>query len=58
VPYVLIQLLMVALVIAFPELVTWDLDAGPGVDAGEITIPVPEDADLEQYWPEGTEVPQ
>jgi tripartite ATP-independent transporter DctM subunit len=58
VPYVLIQLLMVALVIAFPELVTWNLDAGSGVDAGEITIPVPEDADLEQYWPEGTEVPQ
>ena len=58
VPFVLIQLLMVAAVIAFPELVTWNLDAVAGADLGEITIPVPEDADLEQYWPEGTEVPQ
>ena len=57
-PFVLIQALMVALVIAFPELVSWGLDAGPAVDAGEIMIPVPEDADLELYWPEGTEVPQ
>jgi TRAP-type mannitol/chloroaromatic compound transport system permease large subunit len=58
VPFVLIQLLMVAAVIAFPELVTWNLDAVAGADLGEITIPVPDDADLEQYWPEGTEVPQ
>jgi len=58
VPFVLIQVLMVALVIAFPELVTWGLDAGTGIDPGEIQIPVPEGADDELYWPEGMEVPQ
>jgi tripartite ATP-independent transporter DctM subunit len=58
VPFVLIQLVMVGLVIAFPELVTWGLDAGPGVDAGDVVIPVPEDAAAEVFWPEGMEVPQ
>ncbi len=57
VPFVLIQLVMVALVIAFPELVTWGLDAGFEGDLADIEIPVPEAADEELFWPEGTEVP-
>jgi tripartite ATP-independent transporter DctM subunit len=56
-PFVLIQLLMVAAVIAFPELVTWGLDAGPEADLGDIDIPIPESADDEVFWPEGSEVP-
>src|SRR5689334_18206678 len=44
VPFVLIQLLMVALVIAFPHLVTWGLDPGTGIDPSEIQIPVPDEA--------------
>jgi tripartite ATP-independent transporter DctM subunit len=57
VPFVLIQLLMVALVIAFPELVTWGLDTGTGIDASDVQIPVPEAGDDEVFWPEGSEVP-
>jgi tripartite ATP-independent transporter DctM subunit len=57
VPFVLIQLIMVALVIAFPELVTWGVDAGTGIDAGDVHIPVPEAGDDELFWPEGIEVP-
>jgi TRAP-type mannitol/chloroaromatic compound transport system permease large subunit len=57
VPFVVIQVLMVALLIAFPELVTWGLDTGAGLDADSIQIPVPESPDDELYWPEGTEVP-
>jgi tripartite ATP-independent transporter DctM subunit len=57
VPFVLIQLLMVALVIAFPELVSWGLDAGPEADLGTIDIPIPESADDEVFWPEGSDVP-
>jgi hypothetical protein len=48
---------MVAAVIAFPELVTWGLDAGPEADLGDIDIPIPESADDEVFWPEGSEVP-
>jgi tripartite ATP-independent transporter DctM subunit len=60
VPFVLIQLMMVAAVVAFPELVGWGLDAGPDVDASSIQIPLPDaDDQLDDrlYWPEGTEVP-
>jgi tripartite ATP-independent transporter DctM subunit len=57
VPFVLIQLVMVALVIAFPELVGWGLDSGTGIDPGEVQIPVPEAADDEAFWPEGSAVP-
>jgi tripartite ATP-independent transporter DctM subunit len=57
VPFLLIQLLMVALVIAFPELVSWGLDDDLGIDAGSITIPVPEEPGDEVFWPEGSEVP-
>jgi TRAP-type mannitol/chloroaromatic compound transport system permease large subunit len=57
VPFVLIQLLMVALVIAFPELVTWGLDSGTGIDPGTTQIPVPEAAGDEVFWPEGSHVP-
>jgi len=58
VPFVLIQLVMVALLIAFPNLVTWGLDTGAQADAGAIQIPVPEEADDLLYWPEGSEVPR
>ena len=58
VPFVLIQVLMVALLIAFPDLVTWGLDAGTHADSGTIQIPVPEEADDLLYWPEGSEVPR
>ncbi|MGH8443349.1 MAG: TRAP transporter large permease [Nevskiaceae bacterium] len=57
VPFVLIQLLMVALVIGFPDLVTWGLDDGSGIDPGTIQIPVPDEAGDEVFWPEGSEVP-
>ena len=56
-PFVLIQVVMVALVIVFPELVTWGLDSGTGIDPDEVLIPVPEEVDEELFWPEGTEVP-
>ena len=56
-PFVAIQLLMVALVIGFPSLVTWGLDDATGIDPSTIHIPVPEDADDLQYWPEGTPPP-
>jgi len=57
VPFVLIQLLMVALVSAFPELVTWGLDAGTGIDPDDVLIPVPEAGEDEVFWPDGSEVP-
>jgi TRAP-type mannitol/chloroaromatic compound transport system permease large subunit len=60
VPFVLIQLMMVAAVVAFPELVGWGIDSGPDVDADSIQIPLPdadEQLDDRLYWPEGTEVP-
>ena len=57
VPFVLIQLVMVALVIAFPELVTWGLAAENVGDLGTIDIPVPESAGDEVFWPEGSDVP-
>ena len=56
-PFVLIQLVMVALVIGFPQLVTWGLDAGAQRDPNAIQIPVPEDIDDQSYWPEGSKVP-
>jgi tripartite ATP-independent transporter DctM subunit len=58
VPFVLIQVVMVALVIAFPQLVTWGIDDVAQADLGAIHIPVPDEADDRLYWPEGTEVPQ
>jgi len=41
IPYVWIQLIMVAIVIIFPELVTANLDQGTGVDPSTIEIDVP-----------------
>jgi tripartite ATP-independent transporter DctM subunit len=58
VPFVLIQVVMVALVITIPELVTWGLDDVAKTDLGTIHIPVPDEADDLLYWPEGTEVPK
>lgn len=42
VPYVIIQLIMVGIVIAFPELVEFGLDKHDPVDTSTITIEVPE----------------
>jgi TRAP-type mannitol/chloroaromatic compound transport system permease large subunit len=41
VPFVCIQLIMVALVIAFPEMVLSSLDSAPKVDASTIKIEIP-----------------
>jgi tripartite ATP-independent transporter DctM subunit len=57
VPFVLIQLVMVALVIAFPQLVTWGVEDIGQFDPASISIPVPDDADDQLFWPEGSEVP-
>ena len=43
VPFVCIQIIMVALVIAFPEMVTGMLDRGTGVDPSTIQIEIPSD---------------
>jgi tripartite ATP-independent transporter DctM subunit len=57
VPFVAIQLVMVSLIIAWPNLVGWGLDHGPQIDPATIQIPVPDDEDDQRYWPPGTEVP-
>ncbi len=41
VPYVVIQCVMVGILIAFPELVSWGLDRGPQVDPSTVDINVP-----------------
>ena len=41
VPYVLIQVVMVALVIAFPGMVTGSLDKGPKIDPNKVKIEIP-----------------
>jgi tripartite ATP-independent transporter DctM subunit len=41
VPFVCIQVIMVGLVIAFPQMVTWNLNKGPKVDLDTIEIVVP-----------------
>jgi TRAP-type mannitol/chloroaromatic compound transport system permease large subunit len=49
IPFVLIQLLMVGLVIAFPQLVLAGLDSGPKMDPGKIQIDIPQgDGDIPQ----------
>jgi hypothetical protein len=40
VPFVCIQVIMVALVIAFPGMVTSSLDKGTGVDPSKVTIEI------------------
>ncbi|MBP2302756.1 hypothetical protein J2850_005497, partial [Azospirillum picis] len=42
VPFVCIQLVMVALVIAFPQLVLSGLDRGPAIDLDKVRIEIPE----------------
>jgi TRAP-type mannitol/chloroaromatic compound transport system permease large subunit len=44
IPFVCIQLIMVAIVIAFPQLVLGGLDTGPRVDPNKIKIEIPEPA--------------
>lgn len=41
IPWVILQLILVALLIAFPEMVTFFLDKGTGVDPNEIEIIIP-----------------
>ncbi len=41
VPFVCIQIIMVALVIAFPEMVSWGIDSSPKVDPSQIQIDIP-----------------
>jgi tripartite ATP-independent transporter DctM subunit len=41
IPFVLIQVIMVGLVIAFPQLVTSGIDKGTGVDANSVQIEIP-----------------
>ncbi|HXF47276.1 MAG TPA: TRAP transporter large permease subunit [Burkholderiaceae bacterium] len=47
VPFVVIQLIMVGLVIAFPGLVTGALDQGPKVDVDKIKIEIPASPDYQ-----------
>ena len=42
IPFVGIQIIMVALVIAFPQMVTFGLDKGNNVDANSVQIEIPE----------------
>jgi TRAP-type mannitol/chloroaromatic compound transport system permease large subunit len=56
VPFVCIQIVMVALVIAFPKLVTGALDQGPKIDLDKIKIEIPASPDYEQ--PPGSEAPK
>ncbi|MGL4489289.1 MAG: TRAP transporter large permease [Rhizobiaceae bacterium] len=46
VPWVVLQLILVGLLIAFPEMVTYFLDKGTGVDPNTIEIIVPQTAPL------------
>jgi hypothetical protein len=41
VPFVFIQLIMVAIVIAFPRLVLVSLDSGPKIDPSKVKIEAP-----------------
>ncbi len=41
IPFVFVQLLMVCLIIAFPQMVTFSIDKGPAVDVNTIKIEVP-----------------
>ncbi len=57
VPFVFIQILMICLVIAFPQMVTFGLDKGNGVDANSVTIEIP-DYEYDNSEPQsGTEEP-
>ena len=41
IPWLCLQLLLVAIVIAWPESVTWFLDRGPVVDPASVVIDMP-----------------
>ncbi|MFN3564882.1 MAG: C4-dicarboxylate ABC transporter, partial [Burkholderiaceae bacterium] len=59
VPFVVIQIIMVTLVIAFPGLVTGALDRGPKVDVDKIRIEIPASPDYEQpSTPQGPQTPK
>jgi TRAP-type mannitol/chloroaromatic compound transport system permease large subunit len=58
VPFVLIQIIMVGLVIAFPELVTSALDKGPKVDIDKIQIEIPATDYRPEEAPQGIEIPK
>jgi tripartite ATP-independent transporter DctM subunit len=58
VPFVVIQCVMVAILIAFPQLVTMNLDKGNNVDPNSITIEIPQsDYQQEQGEQEGEPPP-
>jgi tripartite ATP-independent transporter DctM subunit len=40
IPWLLLQLVLVVIVVAFPETVTWMLDGGPVVDPGSVSIDI------------------
>lgn len=52
VPFVIIQIIMVALVIAFPEMVTGMLDRGSGVDPSTIQIELPDAPNYDNASPD------
>lgn len=52
VPFVCIQIVMVGLVIAFPEMVTGMLDRGTGVDPSTIQIELPDAPDYDNAAPD------
>jgi tripartite ATP-independent transporter DctM subunit len=57
IPWVVLQLIMVAIVIAFPQLVTAFLDKGNDVDPNSISIEVPQ-SDFQQQQEAGREAGQ
>jgi TRAP-type mannitol/chloroaromatic compound transport system permease large subunit len=58
VPFVVIQVIMVGLVIGFPELVTSALDKGPKVDVDKIQIEIPSTDYRPEETPQGIEIPK
>jgi tripartite ATP-independent transporter DctM subunit len=57
VPWVILQLILVGLLIAFPELVTYFISDGNGVDPNTIEIIVPQTAPLGELAPLGGPAP-
>ena len=51
VPYVVIQVIMVGLVIAFPQMVLWYQDKGPKIDPSKIQIQIQQDTPTEDEDP-------
>lgn len=56
--FVAIQLLILTVVVAYPQLVTGVLDLGPKIDVDKIKIEIPAGPDYEQQAPPGLEAPR